>query len=303
MFTENAQPSNLRSMRDGNQIAGLMDIAKLLKYIGKSMSGSDMSALIDQTRRLPKESYADQRLFTDPMKKLMLDTGPTYVGRDMPEYNSLRKLAEEGQTLRDYLQGTEAGDLFSEDFNRINIGVAPLPSNFEAGYTAPWGITDPKTGEYIHRQNGFLAINSNMPKEKIGPLFEHEVQHAYQGILGMPRGTNLDEVSDKDFMDYLQSSGNLPPVRRKRIDDFASSTGMPPRNARYLSATGEAEARAAAKRYIDQNSGLLAKIPRPSDYTANVSGINIKPSMMYDIPQDAATGYRDYRINLFKSGK
>jgi hypothetical protein len=303
MFSENAAQSEMRSMRGGDQVAGLMDIAKLLKYIGKSMPEADMKALAAQTQKFPRESYEEQKLFIDPMGKLMNDRGKTFVGREVPTYSSLNKLAQEGKTLREYLQGTEAADLFGEDLSRIRFGTAPLPSNFEAGYTPPWGITDPDTGVYTHRGDGFLAISNNMPMERIGPLFEHEMQHVYQNALGMPRGTTIDEVSSKDFLDYLQSSNNLTPARRKRIDDFAANTGMQRGYARYVSTTGEAEARAAAKRYADQQSGLLARIPKPSDYTQNDFGVNIKPSMMYDIPQNAAEDYKNYRVNLFKGIK
>jgi hypothetical protein len=300
MFSENAAQSEARSMRDGNQVAGLMDIAKLLKHIGKSMPESEIKALAAQTQKFPRESYEDQKLFIDPMGKLMNDRGPTYVGRDIPAYGSLRQLAEEGQTLQDYLQGTEAADLFGPELSRFRFGIAPLPSNFEAGVTPPQGFVLPDTGDYRHLRDGFMVISSNMPKEKIGPLFEHEIQHVYQNALGMPRGTIVDEVSSNDFFDYLQSINSLTPARRKRIDDFAANTGMQKGYARYLSTTGEAEARAAAKRYVDQQSGLLARIPKPSDYIQNDLGVNIKPSMMYDIPQDTAEGYSDYRANLFK---
>lgn len=303
MFSENAAQSEALSMRNGNQVAGLMDIAKLLKFIGKSMPESDMKALAAQTQKFPRESYEEQKLFIDPMGRLMNDRGATYVGRDIPAYGSLKQLVEEGQTLQDYLQGTEAADLFGPELSRFRFGIAPLPSNFEAGVTPPQGFVLPDTGKYRHLQDGFMAISSSMPKEKIGSLFEHEMQHVYQNALGMPRGTTFDEVSDNDFFDYLQSINSLTPARRKRIDDFAANAGTPRSHVRYASATGEAEARAAAKRYMDQQNGLLARIPKPSDYTQNDFGANIKPSMMYDIPQDTAEGYRNYRANLFRNAE
>jgi hypothetical protein len=293
MLLADAPASARAAPPSGVQVAGLLDLFKLLELIGDAPTPKAAADIRRSVKEAPDELYNADGLFIDPRGRVMKDTGPTYVGRDIPTAGSLREVVEQGQTLADYLSGTEAGDVFREQLGRINVGIAPLPQGFAAGYTAPQGVVPASTGQYRLLQPGFVVINDAVPKERIGELFEHEMQHVYQGLLDMPRGTTLDEMSN-DMVQYLQESGSLRPAQLARIDASAAAQGVSKPELRYSSATGEAEARAAEARYRDTQQLGQIGAPRLEDYTWTHAGPTISKSMLFDIPQNAEQGFKDW---------
>lgn len=290
MLLTDYDPSKPAAPPEGERVAGLLDLFKLLELLGNAPTAKVATDIKRGVKAAPEQFYREEGLFLDPRGRVMKDTGPTYVGREIPQAKSLRDVAEGGNTLADYLSGTEAGDVFREQLGRINVGAAPLPAGFSAGYTAPQGFVVPATGKYRTLQPGFLAINSNIPKEEVGRLFEHEMQHVYQGLLGMPRGTNLDEMSG-DMMQYLQETGSMRPAQQARIDAAATAQGASKPYMRYVSSTGEAEARAAEARYQGMQQGYDVGAPQLGEYLWTHEGPTISKSMLFDIPQDAGEGF------------
>lgn len=279
-----------RPAPEGVRVAGLLDLANLLKMLGNEATSGTMSTIKKGIVADPEGMYRSEGLFVDPRGRVMKDTGPTYVGRELPKAGSLRDIAENGTSLADYLNGTEAGDVFAEPLKNVNVGTAPLPPGFFAGYTAPQGFVVPSTGKYRLLQPGFLVVNNSVAPEAVGRLFEHEMQHAYQGILDMPRGTSLDEMTN-DMMDYLQETGSIRPAQRTRIDEAAVKQRASKPYMRYASSTGEAEARAAEARYHGMQQGYDVGMPRPEEYFWTHDGPTITKSMLFDIPQNAGEGF------------
>lgn len=282
------------------RIAGILDLFELMKYIGKPATAAGKSAIRGELKAAPEMLYRDEAIFADPMGRTMLDTGPTYVGRDLPEYNTLTDLVQGDHSLMDYLQGTEAGDMFKADLGRIRVGRTDLPSGYKAGYTAPQGFTDPATGEYRLVQPGFMAFDKSIPKSEIGPTFEHEMQHAYQNILGMPRGTTMDEMSS-DVVQYLMDTGKLSPNKLARIDKSAVEQGASKPYMRYASSIGEAEARAAEMRQRSLEAGFEAQnAPLMGHYAWTHSGPEVSKSMLYAIPPDTDQAFKEWWRNRWK---
>ena len=289
-YTTGEQPPRRDMAAEGVRTAGLLDLGKLLEYLGNKTSARTLSSIRGGVKAAPDEFYRTEGLFIDPRARLMKDTGPSYQGRTLKKYKSLRDLVENGQTLRDYLDGTEAADVFGRHFGHIRVGRADLPAGYGAGYTAPTGFVDPATGQYRNVQNGFLAVGADATRDDIGPLFEHEIQHAYQGLLDMPRGTNLDEMSGP-MVEYLTEIGKLRPAQNARITAAAKDQGASAPFMRYSSATGEAEARAAEVRYRGMQEGYDVGMPRPEEYLWTHSGPQLQKSMLFDIPQDTQSGF------------
>jgi len=290
MLLTDYSPDNKPSQPEGERVAGLLDLFKLLDVLGSAPKAKVAADIRRGVKAAPREFYESEGLFIDPRGRVMKDTGSTYVGRDLPQANSLRDIAEGGNTLADYLQGTEAGDVFREQLGRINVGVAPMPEGFGAGYSAPQGFVNPSTGNYRLLQPGFLVVNKDVPAQDLGRLFEQEMQHVYQGLLDMPRGTNMGEMSD-DMMQYLQDTGSMRPAQAARIDREAVSYGASKPFMRYSSATGEAEARAAEARHYYQQQGQRVGIPVEGEYLWTHGGPVLSKSMLFDIPQNATEGF------------
>lgn len=274
---------------EGVQVAGLLNLKKLMEYIGQPMTQRTATDIKRGVKAAPEQFYREYGLFADPRGNVAKDTGPTYVGRPLPEYKSLRALVEEGNTLRDYLQGTEIGDIFANDLANIKVGVTDLPKNYGAGYTAPQGFRK-DNGEYRLLQPGFVVVNRTVGPDDVGPMFEHEMQHVYQGLLDMPRGTNLDEMSGP-MVEYLQETGNLRPAQLARIDAAAQTQGSSVPYMRYAASTGEAEARAAEARYRGMARGYDVGAPRVEEYLWTHAGPELKQNMLFDIPQQAQSGF------------
>lgn len=283
------KPKSRYDEEEGVRVAGLLDLAKLLKYIGNEQTASTMSSIRAGVKAVPEQFYNDEGLFMDPRGRVMKDTGPTYTGKPIPKYNTLTDLVQQGSTLADYLNDTEVGDVFKRDLDRIKFGTAELPPGYSAGYTAPQGFVA-QDGTYRLVQPGFLAISKNVSPEDVGGMFEHEVQHVFQNALGMPRGTNLDEMSGA-MVEYLTQTGQMRPAQLARIDAAAEAQKASKPYMRYSSATGEAEARAAEKRFSDMMLGKNVGIPRNEDYLWTHEGPQITKSMLFDIPQDAQEGF------------
>lgn len=293
MLLTEYDPAKPAAPPEGERVAGLLDLFKLLDVLGSAPTAKTAADIRRGVKAAPREFYESEGLFIDPRGRVMKDTGSTYVGRDLPQANSVRELVEGNDTLADYLQGTEVGDIFKEQFGRIKVGSAPLPEGYNAGYTAPEGFVVPSTGNYRLLQPGFLVVNKDVPKEDIGRLFEHEMQHAYQGLLDMPRGTNMGEMSDS-MMQYLQDTGSIRPAQAARIDRAATTYGASKPFMRYSSATGEAEARAAEARHYYQQQGMRVGIPIEEEYLWTQGGPILDRNMLFDIPQNAKEGFNSW---------
>ena len=296
--TKPAPPPSRFDDEEGVRVAGLLDLAKLLKYLDNPQTASVMNDIRRGVKAAPEQFYQDEGLFLDPRNRVMKDTGPTYQGRPLPEYNTLRDLVENGSTLADYLQGTEAGSIFQKDMQNIKVGATDLPSGYAAGFTAPQGFTQ-NDGSYRLLQPGFLVVNRSVPANEVGSLFEHEMQHGFQNILDMPRGSNLDEMSGA-MVDYLTETGNLRPAQLARIDAAAEAQKASKPYMRYAATTGEAEARAAESRYNQMLQTANLGAPQPSDYLWTHEGPQITKSMLFDIPQNASEGFSAWWQNKWK---
>lgn len=280
------------------RVAGLLDLASLLKYLDNPTSAKALSTIKSGTKTDPEQFYREHGLFIDPRNRLMKDTGSTYQGRELPQFNSLRALVEEGPTLEEYLQGTEAADVFGRDLRHVKVGATDLSGNMMAGYTAPQGFTM-GDGTYRNLQDGFLVLNRSLDRAHRGPAFEHEMQHAYQNILGQPRGTTLDEMSDS-MMDYLTEIGAIRPAQDARITAAARKQRASIPYMRYASTTGEAEARAAEVRHDARSQGYHVGIPQEGEYTWTHEGPTLSRSMLFDLPQDIQEGYSEWWRNKWK---
>lgn len=295
-YATGEQPPRRDMASEGVRTAGLLDLAKLLEYLGNRTSARTLSSIKRGAKADPEGFYSDDGLFVDPRDRLMKDTGPTYQGKPLKQYPSLRALNEEAPTLEQYLNGTEIGDVFGKDLGNIRVGTAELPAGFRAGYTAPQGFVDPATGRFRTVQNGFLALSKDAPSDEIGPLFEHEMQHTFQGLLDMPRGSNLDEMAGP-MVEYLQEVGQLRPAQLARIDRAAEMQGSSKPYMRYSATTGEAEARAAERRFANRQGGYDVGVPRESDYLWTHQGPRLQKSMLFDLPQDTQEGFNAWWKN------
>lgn len=278
--------------QEGVRVAGLMNLKKLLEYMGTPAPRGTLSTIQRGVKAAPEQFYRDNGLFIDPRGNLMKDTGPTYTGRPLKEYNSLRALVEEGQTLKEYLDGTEVGDVFARDLGNIKVGITDLPAGYGAGYTAPQGFTM-QDGNYRLLQPGYLVVNRTADPNDVGALFEHEVQHGFQGLLDMPRGTNLDEMTGP-MVEYLTEIGQIRPAQLARIDAAAMPQGVSKPYMRYSATTGEAEARAAEARYRAMAAGYDVGVPRAEEYLWTHEGPQLTKSMLFDIPQGAEQGFKEW---------
>lgn len=297
MLLTDYTPERPAAPPEGERVAGLLDLFKLLEVLGSKPTAKVASDIRARVKTNPRDLYHDEGLFIDPRGRVMKDTGSTYVGRDLPQAKSVTEIAEGDKTLADYLQGTEAGDVFREQLGRFNVGTAPLPEGYNAAYRAPTGVTAPFSGNYIMTQPGYLVVGQHVPKEDIGRMFEHEMQHVYQGLLGMPRGTNPSEMTD-DMVRYLQETGSMRPAQAARIDRDANTFGVDKPYLRYFASTGEAEARAAEARQYYKELGHRLGIPHADEYLWTPDGPFLSKSMLFDIPQDAHEGF-----NKWKGGK
>lgn len=245
------------------KVAGLLDLAQLFKYAGDAKTAAEMKAYRSAILDAPYDMYQERKLFLDPAGRVMMDTGVTEAPGPLQSYSSLNELANQGQNLADYLNGTQIGDVFKNDLKNYLIGVAPMGPGFEAGATPP---------QFVNGQlfaPGFVAIGSHINPNEHLPLVEHEMQHVYQYILGMPRGTTPDEMSD-DLMQFLEERGVVTPAKNARINKDAATDARDRSYQRYLSTLGEAEARAAERRgqyfNISGSTPDVLGAPTPSDY-------------------------------------
>lgn len=272
-----------RAEEEGVRVAGLLDIVKLAQVLGRSIDGPAVKAMRDEAIYDPGLAYETSKTFIDPISRLMVDTGPTYEGKRLREYQSLSSLMSRGQSLTDYLKGTPMGDALAPHMPDIRVGVTEM-SGFEGGFGPP------KDG-----RPGVLAISSNVDKARLPGIFEHEMQHVYQHLLDMPRGTTPDEMSD-EMMQYLIEAGVVRPAMSARIDRAAADQGVTRGAARYMSTIGEAEARAAQVRQDNLSGGLRYEhLGRPSVEQYSWTGDGYDPRMnFFALPQDADTGFRQW---------
>lgn len=270
---------------DGVRVAGLLDLVALAKALGRSVDDAAVSGIMKHTAAAPEEAYRDSRTFFDPVGRLMVDTGPTYAGRPLRSYKSIDSLRDRGQTLRDYLDGTEMGEALAPQLGDIRVGKTDI-GRYGGGFTPP-NSDGP----------GFLVISSGVDRGLTPQLFEHEMQHVYQSILGMPRGTNLDEMSGP-MMEYLTEIGSLSPAQLARIDAKAPASGVPKAMARYYSSLGEAEARAAQMRGAWVHDGGVSpadlRPPELDQYQWTPDNYTVGANDFFSIPQDAGDGFSEW---------
>lgn len=270
---------------EGIRVAGLLDLARLVKALGQTVDEGAMTALRGAAKADPLGTFTDQRAFIDPMGRLMLDSGPTYEGKPLRRYKSFKTLQDRGQSLREYLDGTQMGDMLGSQMEDIRVGITDMGGNMSAAFISPRG-----------GRPGLLAIGDTMPKDAIPQLFEHEMQHAYQSMLGQPRGTNLDEMTGP-MTEYLTEIGVLRPAQLARIDRDADAAGISKPTARYYATTGEAEARAAELRQQLLMQGIEEGYRTPptlDQYQFTGTNYSVGPNDFFAIPQDADVGFHEW---------
>lgn len=281
-----------RQPEEGVRVAGLLDLVNLAKLVGGAIDEPAVSAMRRSAMLEPLEAYATDRAFIDPVGRLMIDTGPTYEGRKLREYQSLDTLQRRGQKLADYLKGTQMGDMLAPHIPDIRVGITDTPG-FQAGFAPPSG-----------KLPGVLAIGADATKEDIPSLFEHEMQHAYQSMLGMPKGTTPDRMSDA-MTEYLIEIGVMSPAKSHRIERAAAAQGIDRGTARYLSTIGEAEARAAQLRQDYVTSGIPYSSlgpPEVEQYKYNPHGFDMGKDF-FAIPQWADDGFSQWWQRRQRGGR
>lgn len=277
-----------RRPEEGVRVAGLIDLAEIVAR--GMLRGVDPADAREMSRTLAgrDELWNQSRVFVDPMKRLTYDSGVTYDGKPLPTAQSLRGMMEggEGQSIREYLDGTQLGDTLAADplaaahIDNTRIGVTGLPGGYGAGYTP---ATMFKAGDqYRVVQPGFVAINANSDPAKQVGYFEHELQHLLQNIFGHSRGTNLDEMSN-DRMDYFTETGRMNPQSIGELDAFAKQSGTSLDYNRYLHSLGEAEARAAER--TTQHPVLTKVMPGADRYTWTDDGTKVNAGLLFHVPQ------------------
>lgn len=258
----------------------LIDPMLLAKRLGGSIDADAVKAMRERAMYDPGLSYETEKTFIDPVGRLMVDTGPTYEGKKLREYQSLDTLQRRGQKLSDYLKGTPMGDALAQHMPDIRVGITETPG-FEAGFGPP------KDG-----LPGVLVIGSDASPDRLPGLFEHEMQHGYQYILGMPRGTTPSEMSD-DMARYMIDVGIMRPAQSARISNAAAAQGLDRGTARYLSTIGEAEARAAQLRQDwvtgGRSYGSLGA-PSVEQYRYNPNNFDMGMDF-WSLPQDSQQGF------------
>lgn len=272
---------------EGVRVAGLMSLAEMVARGLLKVDPADAKAAA-RTLEGRDELWNQSRVFVDPMKRLTYDSGVTYEGKPLPTAQSLRGMMEggEGQSIREYLDGTQLGDMLAQDplasahMDNTRLSVTGLPGSFEAGYT-PASMF--KSGDsYRIVQPGFIAINANSDAARHAGYFEHELQHMLQNIFGHSRGTNLDEMSGPRI-DFLTQTGRLDPQRVSELDEFAKQNKTSLDYNRYLHAFGEAEARAAER--ATQHRALQALRPGADRYTWTSDGTRVNAGLLFDVPE------------------
>lgn len=288
-------PGTMTRDPNATRVAGLLDLEAMLKLLGTAYRKTDLAAIKRAAKAAPEELYGDEKMFVDPRGRLMYDTGMTYTGKPLPQSESLNELMQQGNTLQDYLSDTEIGGLLGSHLKDIHVGQTNLPAGYAAGFTPPTYV-NLSDGTRRVLQPGFLAVGKSTPAHAVAPLFEHEMQHAYQGLLGMPQGTNLDAMSG-DMVTYLQEIGALRPAQLSRIDKLATETGASKPFTRYSATTGEAEARAAEIRAERQMLGQTLGVPTPSDYLWTHGNPTLSQNMLFDITPDVEQGFQQWWKN------
>ena len=292
MLYQNEQQRRTAPEDGSYQVAGLLDVVKLLSRLG-TPNADDLVRVQREAATLdPRGAFNDTRTFIDPRGRLMMDTGQIYEGKPLKSFNSLNALVDNAPTLDEYLAGTEIGDMFAPEFSRIKIGQAPLGGGFEAGLTNPTGFVD-KAGNFQTVQPGFLVVNSSVPKSKIPELVEHETQHGIQYVQRGPQGANFDAMSN-DFMDYYQEQGIVSPQLRAAIDAEALQAGVSRPEYRYMSTTGEAEARVPQRQILMRAEGVDPGMPSAADYAWTGRGYEINPRNLFDLVEDPQEGFSNW---------
>lgn len=289
-YAENPRPAP--SSEEGIRVAGLLNLKKLLEQLGTPVAQSTLDTIRRGVKADPKEFYRSDRLFLDPRGELMRDTGPTYVARPLSTYSTSQGMRDNAQTLRDFLRDTEVADAFGSRLDDIKIGLANLPGTERGRYARPqYDVAD--DGTKTLEKPGYLAISANLPPSEIPVVFEHEIQHGFQGLLDMPRGTSPGNMGGP-LWDFLMDTGQVRPAQKARIDSLAMGAGVSPEYMRYYATKGEAEARAAASRYM-AGAYDADQMPIPEEYLWTYKGgPNLSQNMLFDIPASAEADFKKW---------
>lgn len=283
MLLDYVSPERKRP-EEGVRVAGLLDLVQLAKALGKKIDAGAVRDMKSAAKLDPMGVYSESGTFIDPIGRLMSDIGTSYQGRPMQSYSSLEQLRNEGQTIREYLDNNEIVDALGPKFDDIRVGLLDG--------RGPAGFVSPRDG-----QQGFMYFESNAARNGMLPqYFEHEMQHAYQSALNMPRGTSPDEMSD-DMARYLVEIGALRPAQGSRIDAAASAAKIPRGDARYLATIGEAEARAAQSRQAGVDAGVPygdLGPPQLDQYSWTPRGYTVGAKDFFPLAQDADVGFNDW---------
>lgn len=235
-------------------LLNLLDAAKTLG--GKFVKAADM-AVTDGPQMDPRELWNDYQVYKDPTGSWILDVGPLApVGKPLKSYPSTTHLQNQGESLRDYLSGTELGETLGPRLDNYRVGYAPtLGDGFNAG------VSPPETSMLGKLYPGFLAVGSHLKgQDGTWPLMEHELQHILQNVTDAPVGTG--DGATKEIA-YLRAIGQLPDDFSKRVAQAATVNKKDTEFQRYLQSFGEVEARLAADRL---DPAKAAKRPDAFDY-------------------------------------
>lgn len=289
-YAENPRPAP--SSEEGIRVAGLLNLKKMLELLGTPADAVTMETIRRGVKAAPEEFYRSDRLFVDPRGELMRDTGPTYVARPLSTYNTAQDLRDNAQTLRDFLRDTEVADVFGSRLDDIKIGLANLPGGERGRYARPQYVTADDGTKTLERP-GYLALRASLPPTELPAVFEHEMQHGFQGLLDMPRGTSPEKM-EGPLWDFLTDTWKVRPAQKARIDNLAAAAGTTPGYMRYLATKGEAEARAAAARYM-AGAYDSDQMPIPEEYLWTYKGgPYLSPNMVFDIPASATEDFKKW---------
>lgn len=278
-----------RTQPEGVQVAGIFDLLKLGQMLGRNFDD-----VADAARRGDPGAWFDNRVFMGIDNNPRVEVPDAFYGGDLPRFDTLRGLVEEGPTLQEYIRNAPAGDLLGDAAADYKVGMSPLPG-YEAGINPPEYV-DLRDGTRRLLQPGYLSINeayAGQPNQ-IRRLLEHEGTHVAQDVLRPESGSGATQNFMLRLSRYLDDTGIIPNFSQETMNMLPvqqrDKTGL----LQYIHAAGEAEARAAERAYLDEAFG--ARAPTREDYSRNQYGLPFRTDLMYNLtPEMRAAAEQHWR--------